>query len=147
MNSASVTKTLRSLSNKITGNLSNKLSSKVSSKLSSSSIGRASSKMPDLTSGNWMTHLAVIIAVVLALWYVMKRQYQATVFLVLISLTTYFLTNNLMYGAIIGIIITVILYMMRFFNRSEGFKEGKANIANAAIAAKTQKAAVPAKKV
>jgi len=126
-----VSKTIRSLTNKISNTIAKTLpGSTVTSKLVKSVSKTTSSSsrfLPDLTSGSWKTHLVVIIAIVLAIWYIMKRQYQATIFLVVINLFIYFLTKNLFSSVLLGTFITALLFLLNVFKRSEGFKEGTAS--------------------
>lgn len=66
------------------------------------------------------TMIASIVSLILAILYLVNNQFKTLIFFVLIAISALYLTSNLFYGLVIGIVSTVLLFSMGFFRTREG---------------------------
>jgi hypothetical protein len=78
--------------------------------------------MKNVVSNDWKTILVVVIALALCVGYLVNKQNQALVSLLVISGVSYLLNKNVMMSLVIGIAVTSLLVTMNYVKRSEGMK-------------------------
>jgi hypothetical protein len=78
--------------------------------------------MKNVVSNDWKTNLVVVLALALCVGYLVNKQNQALVSLLVISGVSYLLNKNVMMSLVIGIAVTSLLVTMNYVKRSEGMK-------------------------
>tara|TARA_B110000261_G_scaffold163638_1_gene210236 strand:- start:577 stop:903 length:327 start_codon:yes stop_codon:yes gene_type:complete len=76
--------------------------------------------MKNVVSNDWKTILVVVIALALCVGYLVNKQNQALVSLLVISGVSYLLNKNVMMSLVVGIAVTSLLVTMNYVKRSEG---------------------------
>lgn len=96
------------------------MSSNIKSNIKSSIKSLTGTKF---SNNDTKTNLAIFLMVALTVGYLVNKQYEALVFLLVIAGGGYFFCKNLFCALAISIILTNLLLSLNYFKVSENFKE------------------------